>query len=97
MSREDLQTALLEAYAMMDAMESQLTTLERQLGMRDSMGMRDTPHRLATRSSCTQPLQPLPPPPLPLYTASPMGSQPLPPVWWGNTRVMWDVGCVVWA
>lgn len=78
MSREALQAALLEAYATMDAMETQLTTLEQQLGMKYT----DTPPRrvFATRSSCTQPLQPLPPPPLPLYTASTMSSQPLPTV-----------------
>lgn len=63
MSREALQTALLDAYAAMDAMEAQLTTLERQLGVKPEP-------LLASRGSCTQPLQPLPPPPLPLYTST---------------------------
>lgn len=66
MSREALQAALLDAYAAMDAMEAQLTTLEHQLGVREPL----REPLLATRGSCTQPLQPLPPPPLPLYTTT---------------------------
>lgn len=64
MSREALQAALLDAYAAMDAMETQLATLEHQLGVKNSDLL------LGSRSSCTQPLQPLPPPPLPLYTSA---------------------------